>query len=130
MSALLLIGLIAALAVVLVFSVFGPNAIVRVGARAVFALTFPVASVFAPWAIVAASSGPRRNWRLFSCLPCLAMTWVLAFLPVSFSPSSSASASASCSCSLSWTRARRWAVFVSFSFNWLSVSCGGRAGSR
>ena len=33
--------------------------------------------------------------------------------------------SASCSCSLSWTPAKRSAVFVSSSFNWLSEICGG-----
>ena len=88
----LLLGVVAALAVVVVFSVFGLNAIVRVGARAVFALTFPAASVFAPWAVVGslvgsgAAVGMVLLLAVFSdhlgarCLAGLALAVVFGFL--------------------------------------------------
>ena len=48
----LLLGVVAAVTVLVVFSACGRQRLVRVGARAVFAFPFPVASAFVPWPIV------------------------------------------------------------------------------
>ena len=48
----LLVGVVAAVAALVVLSVFGVNVVVRAAARAVCVLTFYVGSVFAPWPVV------------------------------------------------------------------------------